>query len=62
MHSQNTPWALRRAVVPAELKILPRNLIEGKGYIFRFKKAGKLVRLMTARQERVPSVRDYILH
>lgn len=73
MHSQNTAWAWRRAVVPPELKSLPRNLIhmlsfpytnlvKGKGYIFRFKKAGKLVRLMTATQESVPSVRDDILH
>lgn len=59
-------------MVPAELKIPPRNLIhalwytklvKGKGYIFRFqiKKADKLVRLITATQESVPNVRDDIL-
>lgn len=71
MHSQNTPWAGRRAVAPAELEILSRNpihmfsfpytnLVKGKGYVFRLKKAGKLIRLMTATQESVPSVRDDI--
>lgn len=58
-------------MAPAELEILSRNPIhtfsfpytnldKGKGYVFGLKKAGKLIRLMTATQESVPSVRDDI--
>lgn len=57
-------------MVGAEPKIQARNLIhmlcfpfsnlaKGKGYIFRWKKADKLIRLTTAIQKSVPSVRDH---
>lgn len=69
MHTQNTPWAWKMTVAGAEPKIQTRNLIhtlsfpfsnlvEGKGYIFRRKKAGKLIR-QTVIWESVPSVRDH---
>lgn len=69
MHTQNKPWAWRRAMAGTEPKIQTRNLIHTlsfllsnlvnrKGYIFRWKKAGKLIRLMTAVYESVTSARD----
>lgn len=70
MHTQNTPWTWRKAVAGAEFEVQTRNrihtlsfpfsnLVKGEGYIFRWKRAGKLIRLMTAIQESVPSVRDH---
>lgn len=50
MHSQNTLQAWRRAVVPAELMILPRNLIHMLSYTNLVKEKGCIFRLKKSRQ------------